>query len=91
LDESIDLDSETCVLDAEGKHRVRKLLLKHKEAFSLYDELGHCRDIQVDIDLKDHTPFYIKPSYSRSSQRSYGQRVGEVGTVGDFEERLFAL
>ena len=61
LEESINLDSEYCILDHRGKERLREMLLKHKNAFSLYGEIGHCSDIEIDIQLKDETPFYIRP------------------------------
>ena len=58
---SIDLDSDACILKPESKNKVWDMLLKHKEAFSLYGEIGHCSDIEVDIRLKDATPFNIRP------------------------------
>lgn len=70
LKESIDLDSPDCVLSEKSKSRVRDMLLDHKEAFSLYGEVGHCSRITpVDIQLKDTSPFYIRPYPIPDSQK----------------------
>ena len=38
-----------------------KILLKYRLAFSLRDEIGLCPNIEVKLELKDKTPFYIRP------------------------------
>ena len=37
------------------------MLLQHKEAFSLRDEIGLCPDLEVELQLNDKTPFFIRP------------------------------
>ena len=37
------------------------MIYKYKEAFSLIDEIGTCPNIEIDIDVTDKTPFFIKP------------------------------
>ena len=35
--------------------------MKYKEAFSLWDEIGLCPNMEVKLELKDKNPFYIRP------------------------------
>ena len=37
------------------------MLYKYKEAFSLRDKTGSCPNIEVDIDVMDKSPFFIRP------------------------------
>ena len=38
-----------------------EMLYKYKEACSLRDEIGTCHNIEVEIDVKDKSPFFIRP------------------------------
>ena len=59
LDKYIDLDN-SC-LSREEKKGVMDMLYKYKEAFSLRDEIGTCSNIEVEIDVTDKSPFFIRP------------------------------
>ena len=37
------------------------MLYKYKEVFSLRDEIGTCQNIEVEIDVTDKSPFFIRP------------------------------
>ena len=37
------------------------MIYKYREAFSLRDEIGTCPNIEIDIDVPDKTPFFIRP------------------------------
>ena len=41
--------------------KANKILLKYREAFSLRDEIGLCPNMEVKLELKDKTPFNIRP------------------------------
>ena len=58
LEKYIDLE-KSCLTDKEKKE-VIDILYKHKEAFSLRDEIGTCPSIEVEIDVTDRSPFLIK-------------------------------
>ena len=58
LDKYIDLDS-SCITK-EKKKEVMEMLYKYKEAFSLRDEIGTCPNIEVEIDVTDKSPFFIR-------------------------------
>ena len=60
LPESIIYLSEACITEKQ-KQALYKILLKYREAFSLRDEIGLCSNMEVKMELKDKTPFYIRP------------------------------
>ena len=38
-----------------------KIMIKYKKAFSLRDEIGTCPKIEVELELNDKRPFFIRP------------------------------
>ena len=58
LDKYINLDN-SC-LTKEEKTQVRDLLYKYKDAFSLRDEIGLCTNTEIEIDVTDKSPFFIR-------------------------------
>ena len=68
LEKYIDLKS-SC-LDKEEKVRVMDMLFKYKEAFSLRDKIGTCPNIEVDIDITDKSPFFIRPYHIREEDKA---------------------
>ena len=59
FDKYIDLDN-SCLKDSE-KMQVRDMIYEYKNAFSFRDEIGTFPNIQIDIDVTDRTPFFIRP------------------------------
>ena len=55
------IDLETSCLNKEEKLKVMDMLYKYKEAFSLRDEIGTCPNIEVEIEVTDKSPFFIRP------------------------------
>ena len=55
------IDLGTSCLNKEEKLKVMDMLYKYKEAFSLRDEIGTCPNIEVEIEVTDKTPFFIRP------------------------------
>ena len=68
LDKFIDLDS-SC-LTKEERNKVMEILYKYKEAFSLRDEIGTCPNIEVQIDVMDKSPFFIRPYYVKEEHKT---------------------
>ena len=68
----------SCLMGKEKKE-VMDMLYKYKEAFSLRDEIGTCPNIEVEIDVMDKSPFFIRPycgiMYQMSTGCSNGQSV----------------
>ena len=57
LEKYMNLDN-TCLMEEEKKE-VMDMLHKHKEVFSLRDEIGTCPNIGVGIDVMDKSPFLL--------------------------------
>ena len=58
-------------LDKEGKVKVMNRLFKYREAFSLRDEIGTCPNIEVEIDITDKSPFFIRPYHVREEDKAF--------------------
>ena len=68
LDKYIDLES-SCLTRYEKK-KVRRLIYKYKDVFSLRDEIGTCPNIEVEIDVTDRSPFFIRPFHVREEDKA---------------------
>ena len=67
LEEFIDL-SDSDITETE-KRNLYKLLYKYKKAFSLRDEIGLCQSMEVELELKDGFPFFIRPFPIKESDK----------------------
>ena len=63
----IDLDN-SCLTDSE-RMQVRGMIYEYKESFSLRDEIGTCPNIEIDIDVMDRMPFFIRPYHEREEDK----------------------
>ena len=59
LEKYVDLD-KSCLTGKEKKH-VRDMLYKYKDAFSLRDKIDTYPNIEVEIDVTDKSPFFLRP------------------------------
>ena len=59
LDTYIDL-SNSCLSHSQ-KEDLMRIIKENKKAFSLRDEIGHCPNIKIDIDVIDESPFFVRP------------------------------
>ena len=69
LDKFINLNN-SC-LSKEEKTKVMDMLSEYREAFSLRDEIGTCLNIEVEIDVTDKSPFFIRPYYVREEDKAF--------------------
>ena len=67
LEKHISLDS-SCLTGSE-RTQVRDMVFEYREAFSLRDEIGTCPNIEIDIDVTDNTPFFIRPYHVREEDK----------------------
>ena len=58
-------------LNKEEKIKVMDMLYKYKEAFSLRDEIGTLPNIEVEIDVTDKSPFFIRPYHIREEDKPF--------------------
>ena len=68
LDKYIDL--EKSYLTKEGKKGEMEMSYKYKEAFSLRDEIGTCPNMEVETDVTDKSPFFIRPYHVKEEDRA---------------------
>ena len=47
------------------------MLFKYREAFSLRDEIGTCPNIEVEVDVTDKSPFFIRPCHVREEDKAF--------------------
>ena len=59
LEKYVDLSDSD--LSYAEKKSLYKILLKYKEALSLRDEIGLCPNMEIELELNDETPFFIRP------------------------------
>ena len=60
---------KSCLSDSEKK-QVMDMLHKYKDAFSPKDEIGNCPNIEVEIDITDKFPFFIRPYYVKEEDKN---------------------
>ena len=69
LDKYINLDN-SC-LNKEEKEEVMDILYRYKEAFNLRDEIGTYPNIEVEIDVIDKSPFFVRPYHVREEDKAF--------------------
>ena len=47
------------------------MLYKYTEAFSPRDEIGTCWNIEVEIDVTDKSPFFIRPYHATGEDKAF--------------------
>ena len=47
------------------------MLFKYRETFSLRDEIDTCPNIEVEIDVTDKSPFFIRPYHVRDKDKAF--------------------
>ena len=67
LDKYVNLDN-SCLTKVE-KEQVRDLLYQCKDVFSLRDEIGLCPNIEIEIDVTDKSPFFIRPFHANEDDK----------------------
>ena len=67
LDKYIDL-YKSCLTEEENRE-VMQMLYKYKEASSLRDEIGTYPNIEIEIDVTDRSPFFIRPYHVKEEDK----------------------
>ena len=68
LDKYINL-KDSCLDETERK-QIMKMLYEYKDVFSLRDEIGTCPNIEVNIEVTDNLPFFIRPYHAKEEDRA---------------------
>ena len=78
-------------LSKEEKIKVMDMLFKYKEAFGLRDEIGTCPNIEVEIDVTDKSPFFIRPYHIREEDKAFiDKEMKQLCYMGILKEGLSA-
>ena len=64
------IDLGTSCLNKEERLKMMNMLYTYKEAFSLKDEIGTCPNIEVEIEVMDKSPFFIRPYHVREGDKA---------------------
>ena len=90
LDKYVNLDN-SCLTKIE-KTQVRDLLYKNKDAFSLRDKTGLCPNIEIEIDVTDKSPFFIRPFHANEEDKVILDKRNEMTVLlGHIKGRLLSL
>ena len=66
-DKYIDLDN-SCLTELK-KAQVRDMIYEYREAFSLRDKIRSCPNIEIDIDVTDRAPFFIRQYHVKEEDK----------------------
>ena len=87
LENYIDL-SDSDITEREKKN-LYKVLYKYKKAFSLRDEIGLCQSMEVELELRDETPFFIRPFPIKESDKDIVDKEMRKGCLlGILKKRM---
>ena len=53
------------------KKQAMDMVYKYKDTFSLRDEIGACLNIEVEIDVTDKSPFFIRPFHVKEEDKNF--------------------
>ena len=68
------LNLKDSVLDEKGKQEFLTNVEQFTDIFSLRDEIGTCPFIEVNLKLKDETPFFVRPYPMTEEQKKVIQK-----------------
>ena len=89
LEKYINLDN-SC-LNEEEKVRVMDMLFNYKDAFSLRDEIGTCPNIEVERDVTNKSPFFIRPYHIKEEDKAFiDKEMKRLCYMGILKERFSA-
>ena len=69
LDKHIN-SNDSCLTEEERKE-VMNMLYKYRDVLSLRDEIGTCPNIEVEIDVTDKSPFFIRPYHVIEEDKAF--------------------
>ena len=80
----------SCLTELE-KVQIRVMIYKYREAFSLRDEIGTCPNIEINIDVTDKIPFFIRLYRDREEdKRVLDKEMKRLCYLGILKEGILA-
>ena len=78
-------------LDEKERKQVKEMLYEYKYVFSLRDEIGMCPNIEVNIEVMDNLPFFIRPYHVKEEDRAVlGKEMRRLCNLGILKEGFSA-
>ena len=79
LEKYIDISDSD--LSLAEKRNLYKVLVKYKDAFSLRDEIGLCPNMEIELELNDETPFFIRPFPIKETEKDVVDKEMKKGCM----------
>ena len=79
LEKYIDLSDSD--LNSAEKRSLYKVLVMYKDAFSLRDEIGLCPNMEIELELNDETPFFIRPFPIKETEKDVVDKEMKKGCM----------
>ena len=90
LDKYINL-KDSCLNETE-RNQIMEMLYEYKDVFSLRDEIGTCPNKEVNIEVTDNSPFFIRPYHVKEEDRMVlDKEMRRLCLFRNIEGRFFSL
>ena len=66
---------------AREKRTLIKVIMKYRKAFSLRDEIGTCPHMEVELELNDTKPFFIRPFPIKEGEKDFVDKEMRKGCL----------
>ena len=82
-DEEIMYEKINSALSRKEKAKLKKMLNKYRDEFSLRDEIGECPNLEADIKVVDESPFFVRPfPISKSDKPFMDKQMEKLVSLG---------
>ena len=89
LERYVDLE-KSCLSDSEKK-QIMDIFYKYKDAFSFRDQIVTCPNKEVEIDITDKLPFFIRPYHVKKEEKNIlGKKMKRLCYLGILKEGFSA-
>ena len=75
------IDLSDSDLNSAEKRSLYKVLGKYKDTFSLRDEIGLCPKMEIELELNDETPFFIRPFPIKETEKDVVDKEMKKGCM----------
>ena len=77
-------------LDKTERKWVMEILYEYKHVFSLRDEIRTCPNIEVNIEVTDNSPFFIRPYHEEEDRAVLDKEMRRLCYLGILKEGFSA-
>ena len=75
------IDLSDSDFNSAEKRSLYKVLVKYKDAFSLRDKIGLCPNMEIELELNDETPFFIRTFPIKETEKDVVDREMKKGCM----------